>query len=104
MGFTMKEGMVRIDFFRETGKWHETEEVCMKDFYFGSRESAAGRGQARHYSLPEAVICALRADPRFRRSDGSFRYAGCWAVVLKPYHEFKHPQLFRIPERFDVEK
>ena len=96
--FSSRDSRCRIDFFREGGKWHETEDFDMEEFYFGSPEAAAryGRG-VKHYLLPEAIIAALRADTKFRRDDGSFRYAGCWAVVLKPYHEFAHPQLFRVP-------
>jgi hypothetical protein len=101
MGFSAEEGRVRIDFFKDGGKWYQTEDVNMDDFYCGST-GLATQSKAQCYSLPEAIIAAMRADLKFRRDDGTFRYAGCWAIVLEPYHEWTHPQMFRVPERFDV--
>lgn len=94
--YSENEGSVRVDFFKDSGKWHETVAVDMRSFYCGRRETA---GDRPIYLLPDAVIEALRADLTMRRADGTLRYAGCWAVCLDPYHEFSHPQMFRVPER-----
>ena len=102
--YSDREGSVRIDFFKESGKWSETEAVDMEGFYFGSEETAK-RCSAGHsvkykaYLLPDAIIEAMRADPGQRRADGTLRHSGMWAVCIEPYHEFAHPQMFKVPER-----
>jgi hypothetical protein len=101
MGYSNNESMCRIDFFRDGGKWHETEDFDMT-YYFGSSDTAGTKN--KFALLPEAIIASLRDDRKFRRADGGFRYSGCWAVVLEPYHEHAHPQMFRVPERFDLDE
>lgn len=63
--------MVRVDFFKESGKWYATEQMefihCDKRFL-----------------IHDAFLASLNA---------SFngRYSGMTAVCLDPYHENAHP-------------
>jgi hypothetical protein len=96
--YSDNEGAVRVDFFRESGKWIATESIDMTGFYFGRVESVQGRKEKAHL-LPAAIIEAIRSDETMHARDGSLRYAGSWAVCLDPYHEFSYPQMFKLPER-----
>ena len=77
MSFTTKEGMVRADFFKESGKWVATEALDMSDFY-------------EWKLISEATKQAIKI------SKLAARYEGMWCVVLKPYHPHKHPQMFKV--------
>lgn len=96
MNYSNTSSMCRIDFFKEGGKWYTTEEVKM--IYYGTEEEFEGR---KLLLLPEIIIASLRADSSFRMEDGRMRYAGMWAVVLEPWHVHSHPQMFKVPERWD---
>lgn len=69
MGFTTKENMVRVDFFKPSGKWYCTEEVAFIQ-YDGLIHEAFRR------SLNASVGGRLK---------------GMTAVCLEPYHEYSHP-------------
>lgn len=73
---------VRVDFFRDTGKWYTTEAVKMSGQYEGG-------------SLYDIFIAALLA--HLTQPDGTIRLAGMWAVCLDPYHEHSHPLMRRVP-------
>jgi len=98
--YSANDGSVRVDFFRESGKWIGTEAVDMSGFYFASPTSQGANAETKPYLLPAAIIEAIRKDPKFHRGvNGELRYAGAWAVCLDPYHEFSHPQMFKMPEK-----
>lgn len=68
-------GMVRVDFFKESGKWYMTESINMSAFY-------------NHGIIPhDAVEAALEAEGRnlkhFTR------------VVLEPYHKAAYPVMLK---------
>jgi hypothetical protein len=69
--FSINEHDVRVDFFREQGKWYATEQLSMVDVY-------------NYPSIHDAVRHAL--DVKFGK-----RYDDMWAVVLDPYHRHSHP-------------
>lgn len=78
MGFSTDSRMVRVDFFKETGKWYSTDAVC----FVG-------------YNSPDIfdAVCASLA----LHLPGD-RYDGMRAVILEPYHA--HP----FPIMIDVDK
>lgn len=77
MGFTTEEYMVRVDFFKPSGKWYTTEAVeWTGDF---------------HGIIGEEFAKSLRV--HFR--DHPTRLAGMTAVCLHPFHA--HPFPFMIP-------
>lgn len=82
MGYTNNPAMVRVDFFKESGKWSTTEAVKWTGAYFGG---------PNRFDYPHA-----RIHDAFRQSladhlGDSRRLAGMLAVCLEPYHEFAHP-------------
>lgn len=75
MGFTTEEGMVRVDIFREGGKWYETIAVHWEEY----------RSMQLRDRLKEYV-----------RDQHRGRFEGCWAVCLHPYSEFEHPVMVKL--------
>lgn len=78
MGYTTEEGMVRVDFFKPSGKWYMTEAVDMSTWYdVPNIHDAVGR--ALNASRPVA--------------------AGWWTqftvVVAEPYHVYAHPVMIK---------
>lgn len=73
--YTENAGSVRVDFFKESGKWGYTIECDMKSYYKG-------------YLLPEALILALK--DKFKQRD-EMPFKGMTMVCMEPYHEFSHP-------------
>lgn len=74
MGFTTKEGMVRVDQFKPRGKWYQTLEVDMSKHY---------RASSIHEALKD---CLLR--------DGHSLEDWIY-VCLEPYHEYSHPIMLK---------
>lgn len=78
--YSDKPGSVRVDFFKESGKWYATEAVDMT-------------GEYEDWNIWEAL---KRHFPR--RDNGTFRYSGMWAVCLNPYSKHAHPVMFKVPD------
>lgn len=78
--YSDKPNSVRVDFFKESGKWYTTEAVICDD-YEGILPDCLKEDVVRH----------------LRQADGRIRLSGMWAVVLDPYHKYSHPQMFKIP-------
>ncbi len=70
MGYSADESMVRVDFFKPSGKWYTTEAVRWTGGYKGDIHSAFAE--------------SLRNHLKGRLSDTD-------AVCLEPYHELSHP-------------
>lgn len=70
--------MVRVDFWRESGKWYATEAVKWAGPYTGG------------------LLKTIFEDVLLHHLNG--RMKGMWATCLEPYHEHSHPVSFRIPE------
>lgn len=64
------ESMVRVDFFKSSGKWYTTEAVKWTGDYSSSIHEAFGKSLRDHLG------------DRLQEMD---------AVCLLPYHEFAHP-------------
>lgn len=79
MGYTEDETMVRVDFFRDSGKWYCTEAV--KWHTFGTEKGK--EGVLIHDAFVEALVKHLGfKNPRLNRMT---------AICLEPYHQHGHP-------------
>jgi hypothetical protein len=75
MGYSAEEDMVRVDFFKTSGKWYTTEAVKWTGGY-------------SNQDIHEAFKKSLRSHLKNRLSDMD-------AVCLHPYHEYEHPLCIR---------
>ena len=78
MGYSDKESIVRVDFFKPSGKWYDTRAVDMDGFY---------NTDVIHEAVKLALHKAGCAD------------RGFIAVVLKPYHKNSFPVMLK-PESY----
>jgi hypothetical protein len=74
MGYTEQEDMVRVDFFKQSGKWYCTEAV---------RWIGWGKENLIHDAFKKSLRAHFKDCPN-RLSDMD-------AICLKPYHELEHP-------------
>jgi len=79
MGYTEDEDMIRVDFFKSSGKWYCTEAVKWTGSYF------VKNGDLIH----EAFAKSLREHLK----DG--RLKEMTAICLEPYHEHAHPLMLK---------
>jgi hypothetical protein len=84
MGYSSDEQMVRVDFFKPSGKWVATEAMRWHSY----------RGDI-HTAFEES----LRAEFPWNDGSGKIRYGGLTAVCLAPYHEHSHPIMMKVPEK-----
>ncbi len=80
MGYSEDDSMVRVDFFKSSGKWYETEAVKWTGGY-----------QSQEQLIHDAFKQSLR--DHFKKT--SERLSGMDAVCLHPYHETKCPIMIR---------
>lgn len=80
MGFTTDEAMVRMDFFKESGKWYDTVSVSMRGYY--------------GVSILEAVVKSARTQCN--------AYSGMTLVCLEPYHQHSHPVMIQKWDTFKL--
>jgi hypothetical protein len=79
MGYIENPEMVRVDFFKESGKWYTT--IAMKWVSYSSTQ----------FLIYDVFRESLRA--HFKES--GIRFTGMWAVCLEPYHEHAHPLMIK---------
>jgi hypothetical protein len=72
--------MVRVDFFKESGKWHDT--VDMEWLYW-----------EKEVLIHDAFLLSLRK--KLLKEDGTYYEEGTTAVCLEPYHESAHPLMIK---------
>lgn len=82
MGYDNRNHMVRVDFFKPSGKWYDTEAVDMHSAY-------------NQKNIHTAVLSCIETHLMGR-------YRGFTAVVLEPYSEIAHPLMLKIPESFQL--
>ncbi len=83
--YSDKTESVRVDFFKESGKWGYTEAVI----WTGSYRYEEKR-QLMHDAFAESLIAHLRDE------QGNVRHRGMTAVCLEPYHEHSHPIMMAV--------
>jgi hypothetical protein len=86
MGFTANENMVRVDFFKPSGKWYTTEEMNWDKYISGSNID----GNYEHI-IDTFKRCVAE------QFQGYFN--GMRAVCLEPYHEYSHPLMIVVGEK-----
>ncbi len=77
MNFSVQPNMVRVDFFKDSGKWYDTCEM----------EWIGYEGP-----IQQAFITSLR---KAFIHKGAPCYQGMTAVCLQPYHEHGYPLMLR---------
>lgn len=95
MGYTTDDAMVRVDFFKLSGKWYTTEAVKWTGNYEGglvAREFA----KSLHDHLLERETQPGRMHES--RKPSTIRLSGMIAVCLKPFHQHAHPLLLQVDE------
>ena len=89
MHFSENPGMVRFDRFKESGKWYDTYEVDMFDYWDAT-------------IIPhDALNLAITASPRFGEGwvNGWLRQGG-FIVCLEPYHKSAYPVVLKLKAAF----
>jgi hypothetical protein len=77
MGYSNEESSVRVDFFKEYGKWYTTEAIIWTGSYSdGLIHDEFRKSLSDHFN-------------------GSKRLTGMWAVCLEPYHVNSHPLMIK---------
>lgn len=77
--YSDKEDTVRVDFFREGGKWYTTEAMRWIDY--------------DKVYIFEAFEVSLH-----QHFGGKNRLTGMWAVCLDPYHVYSHPLMVKVKD------
>lgn len=77
MGYTTNDSMVRVDFFKESGKWYTTEAVAWTGPFEGDSIDAFKQSLRDHFK------------------DEPHRLSTMDAVCLEPYHELSFPIMLR---------
>jgi len=76
MYYSNKENSVRVDFFRETGKWYATEAIEIPDESYDKDIKS---------SLVEAI-----------KKETNTRFVGMVAVCLNPFNVHSHPVMVKL--------
>lgn len=74
MGYALEDSKVRVDRFKERGKWYDTIVVDMKDDY-------------RSASIHDSLQTRLR--------EAGYSMDGWIYVCLEPYHMHSHPVMLK---------
>ena len=75
--------MVRVDFWKESGKWYATEQI-----------------EFAEYNDPDMwKVLEEGIRKKLTRDNGRIAYAGMRATCLAPYHVHSHPISLIVPER-----
>lgn len=88
MGYTTDADMVRVDFFKPSGKFYTTEAVRWLT-YNVPRGLIHDSGKQIDESFHEALANHFGDKPRL---------VGMTAVCLEPYHENSHPQMIVVKD------
>lgn len=86
MGFTPESHLVRVDFFKDGGKWGYTEQLNMGHDSRMAKYDPTRVLYSDTMTPIHAVALALMLDDRLARMSGSYT-----VVVLEPYHKADYP-------------
>lgn len=84
-GFSLDPKQVRVDFFREGGKWYATEAIVFNPQNYDEHPTTA---------LLRALVPRL-----WMPVDNRMRFSGMWAVCLHPYVNHNFPIMVKVPEQ-----
>lgn len=87
MGYSDDPSMVRVDFFKPSGKWYCTEAVKWTGKYFGKYEKGI--------EIREDVQLPLDAFATSLCNHLDNRLSEMTAICLEPYHEFSYPLMLK---------
>ena len=90
MGYIDDESMVRVDFFKPSGKWYYTIGIKWLT-YFSPNSKHLGEGKVG-LLIFDAFEEALKEAGEITDKDRE----GWFAVCLKPYHEHSHPLMITL--------
>lgn len=97
MHYSEKPGMVRVDFFKESGKWYTTEAMDMNDWYNKGYPPTPERATELPHTAVAVRRCLL-AHLTPNAGSEPIRYSGMRYVVLEPYHVNAHPVMGDVDE------
>jgi len=78
MGYTTDSRHVRVDRFKESGKWYDTLEVVIPDEYYD------------HWNIFQALEMSINEQYGENYVVGWTNQGGSF-VCIDPYHEHSHP-------------
>jgi hypothetical protein len=81
MGYTEDSSYVRVDIFKESGKFYTT--ISLKWDRFNAKDKN-GKFENIHDTFRRCL----------EKETGSWK--GMWAVCLEPYHENSHPLMMKM--------
>lgn len=87
MNYSDNPAMVRVDFFKPSGKWYCTEAVKWTGAYYGSNIDGQ-TFSSECQPIYDAFAQSLRDHLEKRLSDMT-------AICLEPYHQFTHPLMIK---------
>lgn len=88
MGYTTDENMVKVEFFKKTGKWYTTEAIRWD----------------RYYSVINGEFEDIKETfKRCLRQQLGDRLSGMIAVCIHPYHEYAHPLMVHNWDKYESE-
>lgn len=85
MGFTTDEHMVRVDIFKEKGKWYATIALKWDRYTCGNPQDGSNDYESLHTTFQR---CMKEQYPD--------KFKDMWAICLDPYHELSHPQMIKL--------
>lgn len=86
MNYSDDPFMVRVDFFKPSGKWYTTEAVKWLSYDNISIIKAFAKSLKNHLKKPEGL----------QPSNGELRLSGMIAICLNPYHEYSTPAMLEV--------
>jgi hypothetical protein len=90
MGYSEDAHMVRVDFFKSSGKWYVTEAI--KWLQYNARETPDSKIVSIYDAFKNSLMEALYSDLTKK-----VRLAAMTAVCLDPYYEHACPVLMKVP-------
>jgi len=81
MHYSDNPAMVRVDFFKDSGKWYTTEEMKWDRYRTNEKDGSY-----------EDIVETFK---RCLREQFKGHYQGMIAICLEPYHEHAHPLMVR---------
>lgn len=100
VGYSDDDSMVRVDFFKPSGKWYCTEAIKWTGPWCGSTHYVEDKSKTPHGRTHGDIFDAFRQSLKDHFGDKS-RLVGMQAICLEPYHEYSHPISIIVPERFE---